>query len=259
MTHNRCRRTLDRAYGLHKFPRMRLPLPSRFLPVLLLALSVRAGDNAGRTIPGWGRVIEPDGDCSITAGHGTVTIAVPGTTHDLSSYHRIYKKRNAPRILQEVGGDFTVQVQVSGTFEPGKDGTLPGAHPFNGAGLLLWDNDENYLRLERNVWTMPHGEHSCYLPLFEYWKDDKDRTQGAPSAKPFFQGRSAYLRLTRQGNQIRAAVSNDGVDWLKTGPVTVEFPQKINVGIDAINTSKQPFTVEFAQFKLVSEKLSLNR
>ena len=100
---------------------------------------------------------------------------------------------------------------------------------------------------------MPHGEHSSYLPLFEYWKDDQDLTQGAPSNKPFFKGRSAYLRLTRQGNQIRAAVSNDGVDWMETDPVTVQFPQIINVGIDAINTSKQPFTVEFTEFKLVTE------
>jgi regulation of enolase protein 1 (concanavalin A-like superfamily) len=238
---------------------MRLPLSGLFLPALLIALSARAGGSAGHIIPGWGRVIEPDGDCTITTGDGKVTVAIPGTTHDLSSYHSIYKKRNAPRILQEVDGDFMAQVKVSGTFDPGKDGTLPGAHPFNGAGLLLWDNDENYLRLERNVWTMPHGEHSSYLPLFEYWKDDQDLTQGAPSTKPFFTGRSAYLRLTRQGNQVRAAVSNNGVDWVETNPVTVQFPEKISVGVDAINTSKQPFTVEFTEFKLVSEKMSLNR
>lgn len=240
---------------------MKLPMPRTWLmlPALLVAMTARAGGSAGHTIPGWGRVIEPDGDCTITAVGGKVTVAIPGTTHDLSSYRGIYKKRNAPRILQEVDGDFTAQVKVSGTFEPGQAGTLPGAHPFNGAGLLLWDNDENYVRLERNVWTMPHGEHASYLPLFEYWKDDKDLTQGAPAPRPFFKGRSAYLRLTRQGDQIRAAVSNDGVDWMETAPVTVQFPQKIEVGIDAINTSKQPFTVEFTEFKLVSEKMSLNR
>jgi regulation of enolase protein 1 (concanavalin A-like superfamily) len=235
---------------------MKSPIPRLrpLLPVLLVALTAQAGYHSGHTIPGWGQVIEPDGDCIVTAGGGTLTVAVPGTTHDLSSYRSIYKKRNAPRVLREVDGDFTVQVKVSGTFEPGKAGTLPGAYPFNGAGLLLWANDENYLRLERNVWITSHGEHSSYLPLFEYWKDDRDLTQGTPSTKPFFKGQSAYLRLTRQGNQVRAAVSNDGVDWIKTGPVTVQFPQKINVGVDAINTSKEPFTVEFAEFKLVSGK-----
>ncbi len=236
--------------------RMTSPTPCLWLllPALLIGLTAQAGDNSGHTIPGWGQVIEPDGDCIVTAGDGTLTVAVPGTTHDLSSYRSIYKKRNAPRVLREVDGDFTVQVKVSGSFEPGKAGTLPGAYPFNGAGLLLWANDENYLRLERNVWITSHGERSSYLPLFEYWKDDKDLTQGTPSTKPFFKGRSAYLRLTRQGNQDRAAVSNNGVDWVATHPVTVQFPRTIKVGVAAINTSKQPFKVEFAELKLVSEK-----
>jgi regulation of enolase protein 1 (concanavalin A-like superfamily) len=235
---------------------MKSPTPRLWplLPALLVALTAPAGNHSVQIIPGWGQVIDPDGDCAITNGNGKVTVAVPGTTHDLSSYHSIYKKRNAPRLLQAVDGDFTVQVKVSGNFEPGKAGTLPEADPFNGAGLLLWDNDENFLRLERNVWITSHGEHSSYLPLFEYWKDDQDLTQGIPSTKPFFKGQSAYLRLTRQGNQVCAAVSNDGVAWIETHPVAVQFPQKINVGVDAINTSKQPFTVEFAEFKLVSEK-----
>jgi regulation of enolase protein 1 (concanavalin A-like superfamily) len=220
---------------------------------ILASLAVNAGNDPTRVIAGWGQVVEPDGDCSITAVDGKLAIAVPGTTHDLSSYHSIYKKRNAPRILRDVEGDFTVQVRVSGAFDPGKAGTVPGAYPFNGAGLLLWDNSENYLRLERNVWTTSHGEHSSYLPLFEYWKDDKDVTLGTPSAKPFFTGPSTYLRMTRQGNQIRAAVSNDGVKWVEATPITVQFPQKIKVGVDAINTSKQRFNVEFAEFKLVAQ------
>ena len=45
---------------------------------------------------------------------------------------------------------------------------------------------------------------------------------------------------------------------LPTGPDR-GCPQKRDVGIDAINTSKQPFTVEFTEFKLVSEKMSINR
>lgn len=222
-----------------------------FFSVLLVVITAHAGSLSNRTIAGWGRVVDPDGDCTVTDSNGTITVTVPGTTHDLSSYHSIYKKRNAPRILQEVEGDFTVEVKVTGRFDPGKDATLPETDPFNGAGLLLWADDENFLRLERNVWTTPHGGHSSYQPLFQYWKDDKDLTPNVPSAKPFFKGQSTYLRITRQGNQIRAAVSNDGVDWIETNSVTVQFPQKIEVGVDAISTSKQPFTVEFTGLKLI--------
>jgi regulation of enolase protein 1 (concanavalin A-like superfamily) len=222
--------------------------------MLVAALAVAAGSNSGRVIPDWGEVIEPDGDCLITNGEGNVTITVPGTTHDLSSYHSIYKKRNAPRILQDVDGDFTAQVKVSGTFEPGPAGTVPGAHPFNGAGLLLWDNNENYVRLERNVWTESEGEHASYLPLFEYWKNDKDLTLGAHSSTPLFTGPCTYLRITRRGNQLSAAFSNDGVEWTEANSIAVEFPQKIKVGVDAINTSKRPLTVEFSELKLTANK-----
>lgn len=232
---------------------MRLLIPRLwlFLFVLCVGLAAQAGSNSTRIIPGWGRVVDPDGDCAVTDSNGTITVTVPGTTHDLSSYHSIYKKRNAPRILQAVEGDFTVEVKVTGKFDPGKDATLPETDPFNGAGLLLWANDKNFLRLERNMWTTPHGGHSSYQPLFQYWKNDKNLTPNAPSSKPFFKGRSTYLRLTRQGNQVRAAVSNDGVDWSETHPVTVQFPRKIKVGVDAINTSKQPFIVKFSELKLI--------
>lgn len=232
---------------------MKLPMPRLwlFLSVLFIGFVAHAGSNSIRTIPGWGRVIDPDGDCTVTDDDGTITVTVPGTTHDLCSYHSIYKKRNAPRILQEVAGDFTVEVKVTGAFDPGKNATLPETDPLNGAGLLLWANDENFLRLERNVWTTPHGGHSSYQPLFQYWRNDKDLTPNTPSSKPFSQGHSSYLRLTRQGNQVRAAVSNNGVDWTETHPITVQFPKTIKVGVDAINTSKQPFTVEFTKLKVI--------
>jgi regulation of enolase protein 1 (concanavalin A-like superfamily) len=234
---------------------MKSPTQSLWLlfSILFVSLVAHAGGNSVRNLPGWGQVIDPDGDCIITCTNGNLTVTVPGTTHDLSSYHSIYKKRNAPRVLQEVDGDFTVQVKISGTFQPGKAGTLPEAYPFNGAGLLLWDNNENYLRLERNAWITSHSERFSYLPLFEYWKDDKDLMTNTPINKPFFKGRIAYLRLTRRGEQISAAFSNDGINWVQTNPVTAQFPQKIKVGVDTINTSKQLFTVEFSELKLVAK------
>ena len=256
MTRNRCLQILDLKFSVPQFLRMKLPTQRLwlFLLALLLSLVAHAGNDSVRAIPGWGQVIDPDGDCTITASDGKITVTVPGTTHDLSSYHSIYKKRNAPRVLQEVDGDFTVEVEVSGTFEPGTAGTLPEAYPFNGAGLLLWDNDADYVRFERNVWVTSQGEHSSYTPLFEYWQNDQDLMQDQPSSKPFFKGPSTWLRITRQGNQLHAAVSNDGTNWIEQNPVTVQLPEKIEVGVDAINTSKKPFKVEFSELKLVSRQ-----
>lgn len=256
MAHDCCFAALDVAPGFRNLLIMKLPMlcVGRLFSALLFGFNAQAGSPSVQTISGWGTVVDPDGDCAITASDGKITVVVPGKTHDLSSYHNIYKKRNAPRILQEIGGDFTVQVKVTGAFDPGANSTLPEADPFNGAGLLLWADDENFLRLERNVWTTSHGGHSSYQPLFEYWKNDKDLTPCAASNRPFFTGSSTYLRLTRRGNQVRAAVSGDGVNWIETDPVTVQFPEKIEVGVDAINTSKQPFNVEFTGFKLMTNQ-----
>lgn len=102
--------------------------------------------------------------------------------------------------------------------------------------------------------TASQGGHFSYHPLFEYWKDDRDLTPGTASAKPFFKGRSAYLRLTRRGDEVFAAVSNNGLDWTETKSITVQFPRRIKVGVDAINTSRQPFTVEFSELKLIKGK-----
>ena len=83
-----------------------------------LAIAQQAGD---RKLEGWGKVVDPDGDCKFDAARGSLSIAIPGTHHNLNPAVR----QNAPRVLQEVEGDFTVQVRVSGDFEPGQRSTLP--------------------------------------------------------------------------------------------------------------------------------------
>ena len=99
------------------------------------------------------------------------------------------------------------------------------------------------------------GEHASYLPLVRStWKNDQDLTLGAHSSTPVFTGPSTYLRVTRCGNQLSAAFSKDGVEWTGATSITVEFPQKIKVGVDAINTSKPPLAVEFSELKLTANK-----
>jgi len=203
-----------------------------------------------QSIPGWGEVTNPDGDCTFKAEEGKITITVPGGIHDISSYNR---KMNAPRVLQEVDGDFTVGVKVSGEFKPGNAVAGSGTLPFNGAGLLLWDSDKNYLRLERDVWVTPQGVRQSYGPLFEYWKDGKNMKPKGGSPRPFYKGRSTYLRITRRGDDVRVAVSHDGVEWIEVDSVTAQLPKRVRVGVAAINTSKNQFTVEFAEFKLTGK------
>src|SRR5205085_1216703 len=104
------------------------------------------GDGPGGTVtaptgPNWGQPMNPDGDCTITPQGETLTISVPATLHALPD---VMGKNNAPRVLQEVDGDFSVQVKVCGTIHP------QGGPSLQAAGLLLWSDEGNYVRLVRS-------------------------------------------------------------------------------------------------------------
>src|SRR5687767_7154359 len=105
-----------------------------------------AGEKKPQSIKGWGDVIDPDGDCTVKEAGGKLTITVPKTHHDLT-YNEQFTKLNAPRILQKVYGDFTLQVKVHPIPLPGKDTSSSGAHSFTSTGLLVWQDDKNFIRL----------------------------------------------------------------------------------------------------------------
>jgi hypothetical protein len=197
----------------------------------------------------WGVLTDPDGDCAVRAEKEKLVITVPGTNHNLNPAISI----NAPRVLRSVEADFSATVKVSGDFQPGRRATIPG-YPFNGAGLLLWQDEQNFLRLERNLWWVPEvGRHACYPPLVEYYQGGRYQgTNPEGILEAFFQGRSTFLRLERIGNRVTAAYSHDGKVWTTAREIAVTFPKKVFVGVAAVNSSDQPFSVEFEDFTVMA-------
>jgi regulation of enolase protein 1 (concanavalin A-like superfamily) len=185
----------------------------------------------------WGDVSDPDKDCEIKMDGRRLRISVPGTWHDLSVEKR---KINAPRVLQDVEGDFIVQVLISGTVHPGPNSTSQGL-PFNGAGLLVWQDENNYARLERA--GIMQGTQFVPYALFE------TRSKGRLGVSPSFKipDRDTYLRLERRGSKILAAVGPDGIVWQALQPLSLELSNKLKVGVAAVNTSTDPFAAEFQE------------
>jgi regulation of enolase protein 1 (concanavalin A-like superfamily) len=217
----------------------------RFLVFLVLmvclspACNWRAKKQTAPELPGWGAFDDPDGDCSASANSRRLTISVPARVHDLNPQTGL----NAPRALQEVKGDFIVTVKVTGEFEPGESG-------FNGAGLLLWADADNFVRLERNKYWMGN-RHFCYPPLFEYFQNGVyQNTDPQPTTPDFFRGNSTWLRFERTGVRLSADYSHDGRQWQNASVITVELPSKVQVGVAAVNTSQRTFTVTFEEFSL---------
>ncbi len=113
-------------------------------------------------VPGWGRVIDPWRDCDVALDRDNerLKIQVPGTPHVLSA-EVPQLSMNAPRVMRRVRGDFTAGVHVLGRLEPGPTKTTH-YDPYHGAGLIVWQDPSNYLRLERAV-GFNNGRHHPYI------------------------------------------------------------------------------------------------
>jgi hypothetical protein len=133
---------------------------------------------------------------TFTAEKSRLVVKVPGGIHNLNPNRGM----QAPRVLKMVKGDFVAQIKVTGDFKPGEKAANNQRSSFNGAGLLVWQDEKNYIRLERNRWYVPAAQkYACYPPLLEYHKNGEYQDTGLDSTlDEFFKGRSTWLRLERK-------------------------------------------------------------
>jgi regulation of enolase protein 1 (concanavalin A-like superfamily) len=224
---------------------------SRWIMVLLVAgvISPRVHGLEDQEIKNWGTIADPDKDCTIKEQKGTLTITVPATGHDLGVEHQLM---NAPRVLRKVSGDFTAQVRVAGRVEAEAPGTLSDRLPFMGAGLLLWQDVNNYIRLERASFVNPMGNREYYTS-FELRKDGKIDRFADSTDLPLW-NKDYHLRLERRGDNILAAISEDGKKWMSLNPMKTELPKDLQVGVAAVNTSAKVLDVQFKNFKVTQKE-----
>jgi regulation of enolase protein 1 (concanavalin A-like superfamily) len=195
----------------------------------------------------WGDAIDPDGDCRVVVEPTRVRIFVPGKPHILSAeIHGM----NAPRILREVRGDFDARVSVAGVFHPAGRSTFKAyPSPYHGAGILLWQDEENYVRLEIAA-DVQRGKIRPYVN-FEYRKDGTLAVSNGLKNDDS----SSHLRLRRRGEEIYAAFGPDGVRWTSFPPLVVKINDRLKIGVTAINTATRPLEAQLDGFE-VSENSS---
>jgi hypothetical protein len=213
--------------------------------LLLIAYAVLA---APAPKDSWDRV-NPDKDCKFDIKDDTVTIELPGGDHELDPKRDRF---NAPLLLRDVEGDFMVQVRVSASFRPSATSSVKGQDSLVAAGLVLIPSENNCNRLEYGAYRRNEklskgfahrmrgqqigikGEFVGWGPTD--WKPNEDHI---------------YLRIEREGNELRNLISPDGKKWERHNSTKgARLPNKIKVGIAAYSTSTESFKVRFDQFKL---------
>jgi regulation of enolase protein 1 (concanavalin A-like superfamily) len=149
---------------------------------------------------------DPFGDCSSVARNGLEIRAA--NARDLR-----FPNLSAPRLLRPVSGEFAAQTVCTPVSEQ-----LPTM-----GGLLLWKDQENYLRLERGT-----GERN------------EISFRGRLLGRELVIGRGRlvadrlFLRLERRSEQINALCSRDGREWFTVGQVAFSLDDAVAVGLHAI-------------------------
>ncbi|MEQ1762657.1 MAG: DUF1349 domain-containing protein [Pyrinomonadaceae bacterium] len=161
---------------------------------------------------------------------GTLKIVVP------SGKDMFGDNRTAPHMIQAIEGDFQIETRVK--FDPKSD--------YQGAGLFINIDGNNYVRLERAFGGLNGGESGIRLDA---------RTAGdynpvtSPSAVPT-NAKSVDLKILRTGKTLYAFWRLDeNAEWKEIGDVEFDFPVTVQAGIIACNTGPE-IPVEFSYIKL---------
>ncbi len=186
------------------------------------------GDRDGRWI--W---VDYQGTATLgPSGHGTLRMTAPNGSDLLP------KSTTAPRLLQSVAGDFTVETHVYAAPSAG----------YQGAGLLLWQDGNDYVRLElgyggfRGI-ELSTATDGAYAHLVDAW------TNGSKSIPTWSD--DVYLKLRRTGDHVTAwwRDSTTGAGWQYVGDKLIHLDPDVQVGVDVVSVSREPSaTAEFDYF-----------
>jgi regulation of enolase protein 1 (concanavalin A-like superfamily) len=189
-----------------------------------------ASYSGGQTVAGWGTFTDPDGDCRCNKVGDALILKVPAGSHDLKA-----STLNAPRVLQDVRGDFRIDVKVIAS-----QGDAVGS--YQAPGLLVWNN-RDYLRLERVRNTS--GALSVTLELHVGGSMANQQIASLPD-------KDTWLRLQRRGGYLLAFYRIEGELWTPLRPVEIAMPDKVSAGVAAVNVGR-PLEARFEELSLESK------
>lgn len=189
--------------------------------------------DTGTLSEGW-QWIDPGNDCSydLQREPGWLWVSAPKGGNDLFPSFNY----DAPRLLRPVTGNFVAITHVR--INPTQD--------YQGAGILVWQDGNNQLRLERGYGGVNGGKSGIRL--------DRELQGNYSAISPNFRNpvlqTDVYLRMARVGNRFYASYSFDGQTWLHFANTTLDVSETVYVGIAVINQPGPGIEVAFDFFHL---------
>ena len=202
-----------------------------------------------RTVPKWSCEVNVAEGVKIKHHLGGSTIELPAGVAMVNAPQ--FKLFNAPSALVRVDGEFVAVVEISNEFDPGGTAisTPTGRRfpiTFQGAGLLIWQDEKNFIRLERCKGS-DGGIGLIHRVLVEIYKDGRAvgifYSKGIPE-KP------VILAAHRKGTTMQFMFAEPPGRLTVFKELALDFNPSILVGISASNLSKQPLTAKFDKFSL---------
>lgn len=206
------------------------------LALLLLVASASAQD-----FPGWGSLVDPVGNCPVDFIEGGLQLTIPGGVHQLNP---IIGKVNAPRIWNEVEGDFLFEVRVLDFPRPELNSGANGNRSYLAAGIVLWQDDQNFLRWTRSASA---EKNAVYLSC-EQFENGKLAGGGNFPLKDA----PIWLRIERRSDKLRMSASGNGTDWKQVIQRRSNYQQKLRLGVFGLNVTDREVPFQFQKAFLLA-------
>jgi regulation of enolase protein 1 (concanavalin A-like superfamily) len=112
-------------------------------------------------------------------------------------------------------------------------------YPYHGAGLLVWQDSNHYVRLERAA-VLRGSQVLSYVNFEQRRHGRMAGSKGIPVPDEL-----VTLRLERVDARVFASFSPDAKRWTPLPEMALNFVPDLKVGIAAVNTATDPFKAEF--------------
>lgn len=133
----------------------------------------------------------------------------------------------APRLIQPVNGDFSIETQVDFIQQPGT---------FQGAAILIWQSDSKFIRLEISAWNNKYyGVNFVYYDMSDPNNNFHDLSSKLLATPP-----TVKLRLERRGNVFSGAWQQGTGEWNPINKTYTMTAEPVQAGLILMNSAIAP-------------------